>query len=217
MNLKNFYGILALLSTVAATQSIIFPRWPDASKISTEKIDQFMANISYNGHTVKASTTLGNHSDYNVSHTSIISSKINSNSDLLFTNVQVRDRKDLSVSHITESIKSLQLTKSAIMSKQPPYFLSDTQPSGTTYQTCFVQGNPWPFGLAVNQDTLTLAVDQAKSLETNLAIKRFLGLSPSRNYQCILIILKTTLPIKEGNQMWLDVLHQFQNTFNNKK
>jgi hypothetical protein len=217
MNLKSFYGILALLSTVAATQSMIFPRWPDASKISTEKIDQFMANISSNGHTVKPSTTLGNHSNYNVSHTSIISSKINSNSDLLFTNVQVRDRKDLSVSHITESIKSLQLTKSAIMSKQPPYFLSDTKPSGTTYQTCFVQGNPWPFGLAVNQDTLTLAVDQAKSLETNLAIKRFLGLSPSRNYQCILITLKTTLPIKEGNQMWLDVLHQFQNTFNNKK
>ena len=217
MNLKNFYGILAILSTVAATQSMIFPRWPDAYKISTEKLDQLIENVSSNGQIVKTLATLGNHSDYNVSHTAITSLKINSNSDLTFANVQVRDRKDLSVSHITESIKSLQLSKSAITSKQPPYFLSDTQPSGTTYQTCFVQGNPWPDGFAVSQDGLTSAVDQVKSSEANLAIKRFLGLSPSRNYQCMLITLRTSLPIKEGNQLWLDLLHQFQNTFNLKK
>ena len=214
MNLKNFYGILALFSTVAAAQSMIFPRWPDADKSFMQKLDLLSVNISSKGHIVKRLTTLANHSDYNMSHTAIISLKIDSNSDLIVTNVQVRDRKDLDVPHITESIKSLQLTKSASISKQPPYFLSETQPSGTTYQTCFVQGNPWPIGLAVNQDRLTSAVDHVKSSEANLPIKRFLGLSPSRHYQCILITLKTTLPIKEGNQLWLDLLHQVQKTFN---
>jgi hypothetical protein len=34
IKLKNFYGILAVISTLAAAQSMIFPRWPEASKIS---------------------------------------------------------------------------------------------------------------------------------------------------------------------------------------
>lgn len=217
MNLRNFYGILALASTVAAFQSMIFPRWPDAYKFSTKELDQFLENVSSSRHIVKPLATTASHADFNISHTALTSLRIDSNSDLIFTNVQVRDRKDLDVPHITESIKSLQLTKSATESKQPPYFFSDIQSSGTTYQTCFVQGSPWPFGLAVKQDQLTAAVDQVKSSEAYLPIKRFLGFSPSRQYQCMLITLKTTLPNKEGNQLWLDLLHQFQNTFNSKK
>ena len=216
MNLRNFYGILALASTLAAVQSMIFPRWPDADKISTKKLDQFSANVTSSGHIVKYLATTSSHSDFNISHTSITSLKIDPNSDLIFANIQVRDRKDFDVSHMTESIKSLQLTKSVTESRQPPYFFSDIQPSVTTYQTCFVQGNPWPFGLAVRQDQLTSAVDQVKSSEAYLPVKRFLGFSPSRHYQCMLITLKTTLPLKEGNQLWFDLLHQFQNTFNLK-
>lgn len=217
MNLRNFYGILALVSTVVALQSMIFPRWPDAYKISTKEIDQFSANVSSTGHIVKSLATSADHSDFNISHTALTRLRIDSNSELIFTNVQVRDRKDLDVPYITESIKSLQLTKSATESKQPPYFFSDIQPSKTTYQTCLVQGNHWPLGLAVKQDQLSAAVDQVKSSEAHLPIKRFLGFSPSRHYECMLITLNTTLPINEGNQLWLELLHQFENTFNLKK
>jgi hypothetical protein len=217
MNLRNFYGILAFASTVAAVQSMIFPRWPEAYKISTKELDQLSVNVSSNGHIVKPLATTASYSDFNISHTALTSLRIDSNSDLVFLNVQVRDRKDLDVLHITKTIKSLQLTKSATESKQPPYFFSDIQPSGTTYQTCLVQGNLWPLGLAVKQDQLTAAVDQVKSSEAYLPIKRFLGFSPSRHYQCMLITLKTTLPIKESNQLWSDLLRQFENTFNSKK
>ena len=213
MKLKNFYGILALISSLAATQSMIFPRHPAASQISTEKLNQFLVSISSNGHVVKALPMLADHSDYNLSHTSIANFKIDTNSDLSLTNVQVRDRKNLDISHITESIKPLQLKQSAISSKQPPFFLSETTPLGSTFQTCFVPSSPWPFGLAVGQVQLTLAVDQVKSSEKNLALKRLLGLSPSRRYQCILITLKTTLPAQESNKLWLDLLHQIQNNF----
>jgi hypothetical protein len=214
MNLRSFYGILAVISTLAAIQSMIFPRWPQASQISTQKLNQFQKNVSSNSHTVNLLPPLDEHSDYNMSHTSITRFKIDSNSDLTLTNVQVRDRKDLEVSHITESIKSLHLKQSASRSKQPPFYLSETTSSGTTFQTCFVPSTPWPLGIAVNQDQLTLAVDQVKSAEKNLAVKRFLGLSPSRRYQCMLITLKTTLPTPEGNQLWLTILRQIHNNFN---
>jgi len=214
MNLRSFYGILAVISTLAAIQSMIFPRWPQASQISTQKLNQFQKNVSSNSHTLNLLPPLDEHSDYNMSHTSITRFKIDSNSDLTLTNVQVRDRKDLEVSHITESIKSLHLKQSASRSKQPPFYLSETTSSGTTFQTCFVPSTPWPFGIAVNQDQLTLAVDQVKSAEKNLAVKRFLGLSPSRRYQCMLITLKTTLPTPEGNQLWLTMLRQIHNNFN---
>jgi len=214
MNLRSFYGILAVISTLAAIQSMIFPRWPQASQISTQKLNQFQKNVLSNSHTLNLLPPLDEHSDYNMSHTSITRFKIDSNSDLTLTNVQVRDRKDLEVSHITESIKSLHLKQSASRSKQPPFYLSETTSSGTTFQTCFVPSTPWPFGIAVNQDQLTLAVDQVKSAEKNLAVKRFLGLSPSRRYQCMLITLKTTLPTPEGNQLWLTMLRQIHNNFN---
>ena len=214
MNLRSFYGILAVISTLAAIQSMIFPRWPQASEISTQKLNQFQKNVSSNSHTLNLLPPLDEHSDYNISHTSITRFKIDSNSDLTLTNVQVRDRKDLEVSHITESIKSLHLKQSASRSKQPPFYLSETTSSGTTFQTCFVPSTPWPLGIAVNQDQLTLAVDQVKSAEKNLAVKRFLGLSPSRRYQCMLITLKTTLPTPEGNQLWLTMLRQIHNNFN---
>jgi hypothetical protein len=212
INLRNFYGILGLISALAAAQSMVFPRWPNASDISTEKFNQFKADVSSNGHVVKPLSTLADHSDYNLSHTPIISLKIDANSELFFTNVQVRDRKDLDVPHITQSIKSLHLKPSATKNKQPPFFLSEITPSGTTFQTCLVPGSPWPFGLAVDQNRLTLAIDQIKSSEKNLAIKRFLGFSPSRRYQCILFTLKTTLPAMESNQLWLDLLRKFHKT-----
>jgi len=213
MNLRSFYGILAVISTLAAIQSMIFPRWPQASQISTQKLNQFQKNVSLNNLVLNSLPPLDEHSDYNLSHTSIARFKISSNSDLTLTNVQVRDRKDLEVSHITESIKSLHLKQSASRSNQPPFYLSETTSSGTTFQTCFVPGTAWPYGIAVNQDQLTLAVDQVKSAEKNLAVKRFLGLSPSRRYQCMLITLKTTLPTPEGNQLWLTILRQIHNNF----
>jgi len=213
MKLRNLYGILALLSTMGAAQSMIFPRWPEASEISPQKLNLFLKNVSSNNHVLASLPPIAEHSDYNLSHTPISRFKIDSNSDLTLTHVQVRDRKDLDVSHITESIKSLHLKQSASTSKQPPFYISEITSSGTTFQTCFIPSTPWPFGIAVNQDQLTLAVDQVKSPERNLAIRRFLGLSPSRRYQCMLITLKTTLPTPEGNQLWLNLLRQIQNNF----
>lgn len=214
MNLRNFYGALVLSSTLAATQSIIFPRWPQASKISSQKLNNLKANLISDRYVLQPLPVRVEHSDFNISHTPIIGFTINSNSKLYITNVQVRDRKNLQVSYFTESIKSLQLTNSATQSNQPPFFLSDKSPEGTTFQTCLVSDNLSSYNVGVNQDQLTLAVDQAKSLEKNLTIKRFFGFTPSRRYQCMLITLKTTLPAQEGSKLWLDLLIHFQKTFN---
>jgi hypothetical protein len=67
-----------------------------------------------------------------------------------------------------------------------------------------------------SQDQLSLAVDQLKSTEDNLGLKRFLGLSPSRRYQCMLVTLKSTLPRQESYQLWLDLLNKLQIAFNYK-
>lgn len=213
MNLRKFYCILAVISTLAAIQSMMFPRWPNASKISSEKLNRFRSNVLSEGHAMTASTIEANYAYYNISHSPIIHFNIGSNADLSLTNVQVRDRNNFSISYITESVKSLRLKTSASKSKQPPFFLSETSIAGTNFQTCFVPVNSLPANFGVNQVQLSLAADHVESLEEYLGIKRFLGLSPSRHYQCMLITLKTTLPSQESYQLWHDLLNQLQLSF----
>jgi hypothetical protein len=218
INLRKFYCILAVVTTVAAVQSMLFPRRPEVSRISSEKLDRFIANVAANGKSI-ITIIKPDHSDLNISNSSIISLNINSNSNLILTNVQVRDRADFSVSFITDSVKSLKslkLSTSAIKSKQPPFSLSEQSKTGTTFQTCFVSGTSPPSNFGFSQDQLSLAVDQIKATDDNLGLKRFLGLSPSRRYQCMLVTLKSSLPRQESYQIWLDLLYKVQIAFNQK-
>ena len=215
INLRKFYRILAVVTTVAAVQSMLFPRRPEVSRISSDKLDRFIANVAANGKSI-ITIIKPDHSDLNISNSSIISLNINSNSNLILTNVQVRDRADFSVSFITDSVKSLKLSTSAIKSKQPPFSLSEQSKTGTTFQTCFVSGTSPPSNFGFSQDQLSLAVDQIKATDDNLGLKRFLGLSPSRRYQCMLVTLKSSLPRQESYQIWLDLLDKVQIAFNQK-
>ena len=215
-NLQKFYCILAVASTLAVAQSMLFPRRPQASRLSSDKLDRFIANLASNGKSANSTIIKPDHSDFNTSNSSIVSLKINTNSNLFLTNAQVRDRADFSVSFITDSIKTLKLSTSAIKSNQPPFFLSEQTKAGTTFQTCFVSGTSSPSNFGFSQDQLSLAVDQIKATEDNLGLKRLLGLSPSRRYQCMLVTLKSTLPRQESYQLWLDLLDKLQIAFNHK-
>jgi len=215
-NLRKFYYFLAVVATLAAAQSMLLPRWPQASRISSVKLNRFISHVASSGASVNSSIIKSDHSDFNTSYSPIVSLKINSNSNLILTNAQVRDRTDFSVSFITDSIKSLKLSSSAIQSKQPPFSLSEQTKAGMTYQTCFVLGNSSPFNFGFNQDHLSLAVDKVQSTEKNLGVKRFLGLSPSRRYQCMLVTLQSKLPHQEAYQLWLDLLDKIQFAFNQK-
>ena len=216
INLRKFYCILAVVTTLAAVQSMLFPRRPQASRISSDKLDRFIVNVAANGKSINSSILKPDHSDFNVSNSSIVHIKINSNSNLVLTNAQVRDRADFSVSFITDSIKSLKLSTAAIISKQPPFYLSEQTKEGTTFQTCLVSGASSPSKFGFSQDQLSLAVDQINPTEDNLGLKRFLGFSPSRRYQCMLVTLKSTLPRQESYQLWLDLLDKLQIAFNHK-
>lgn len=214
MKLTNFYASLALISTLAATQSIIFPRWPEATKISSQKLNHFKGKFLSNGYVIKSLPTLADHSDYSISHTPIFNFMVGPYAKLSLTNVQVRDRKNLKVSYITDSLSKFQLKSSATKSNQPPYFLTESTSEGTSFQTCLVSNTSFPLGIDVDQDQLAAAVDSVKSPEKNLLIKRFLGLSPSRTYQCMLVTLKTSLPAQQGSKLWLELLTNLKDTFN---
>ena len=212
-NLTKFYCFLALVSTLAVTHSMVFPRQPHASRISSEKINLFISNVSAIGNSIKTSYVKPDHTDYNISHSPIVSFKINSNSILFLANAQVRDPIDFSVSFITDTVKSLKLDPSAIESKQSPFFLSKQTKAERTFQTCFVSGSSSTSSFGLNHTQLTSAVDQVKSIEDNFGLKRFLGLSSSRRYQCMLVTLKSTLPRDESYQLWVDLLKKLQITF----
>ncbi len=214
INLRKFYFILAVISSLAAAQSMILPRWPQASRISSDKLKYFISIATSSETLINPTILKSDHSDFHASHSPIISLKVNSNSNLILTNVQVRDRAEFSVAFITDSIKSLKLSSSAIKANQPPFSLSEQTKAGTTFQTCFVPGNSSPSNFGFSQDHLSLAVDKLKSTEKNLGLKRFLGLSPSRRYQCMLVTLKSTLPRQESYQLWLNLLNKLQTAFN---
>ncbi len=214
LNLRNFYSGLALISSLAAVQTMIFPRWPEAPKLSEKQLNSFATGLATKGHILASLPILPYHRDYNLSHTPISGVEIDSKSELRFANFQVRDRKDLSVSRITESFKSLRLNQSASVSSQPPFFNSHTTAKGTNFQTCFVPGSPWPSGFNIGQDQLTLSVDKLGATDdSNLGIKRIMGLVPSRKYGCMLITLQTSLNVQEANKLWIQVLNQVQNSF----
>jgi hypothetical protein len=215
LNLTKLYCFLALISTLAVTQSMVFPRQPQASTISSDKMNLFISNVSANGNSIIPSIITRDHSDHDISHSPIVSFKINSNSILFLANAQVRDPTDFSVFFITDSIKSLKMDSSAIESKQPPFYLSEQSKPEKTFQTCFVSGNSSTSSFGLNHLQLTSAVDQVKSSEENFGLKRFLGLRPSRRYQCMLVTLKATLPRDESYQLWLDLLKRLQITFDN--
>ena len=212
-NLTKFYCFLALASTLAVTHSMVFPRQPHASRISSEKINLFISNVSAIGNSIKTSNVKPDHTDFNISHSPIVSFEINSNSILFLANAQVRDPIDFSVSFITDTVKSLKLDPSAIESKQSPFFLSKQTKAERTFQTCFVSASSSTSSFGLNHAQLTSAVDQVKSFEDNFGLKRFLGLSPSRRYQCMLVTLKSTLPRDESYQLWIDLLKKLQITF----
>jgi hypothetical protein len=216
INLRKFYFILAVVSTMAATQSMLFPRWPRASRISSDQLNRFISISSSNRTSTNPTVIKSDHSDFHVSHSPVVNLSITSSSNLILTNVQVRDRADFSVSFITDSIKSLKLSSSAIQGNQPPLSLSEQTKAGSIFQTCFVPGNSSPFNFGFSQDHLSLALDKVKPTEKNLGFKRFLGLSPSRSYQCMLVTLQSTLPRQEGYQLWLDLLDKLQIAFNQK-
>ena len=215
VNLVKFYCFLALVSTMAVTQSLVFPRQPQATRIPSDKIKLFSSNVVANGNSINHSIITRDHFDHNISHSPIVRFKINANSMLFLANAQVRDPTDFSVSFITDTIKSLQLDPSAIESKQPPFYLSKQTKAEKTFQTCFVSGSSSTSIFGLNHVQLTSAVDQVKSIEENFGLKRFLGLRPSRRYQCMLVTLKSTLPRDESYQLWLDLLKKLQITFDN--
>ena len=213
INLRKFYCILAVVSILAATQSMLFPRKPQASSISSEKMKSFISSFSSNGKSINPTIIKSGHSDYEISHSPIFSFKINSNSTLFLVNAQVRDRADFGISFITDSVKFLKLDSAATQSKHPPFSLSQQTKAGNTFQTCFVAGNSSAYNFGINQEQLSLAVDQVKSIEGNLGLKRFFGLRPSRRYQCMLVTLKSTLPRQESYQVWVDLINKVQITF----
>jgi hypothetical protein len=215
LNLKKFYCFLALVSILAVTQSLVFPRKPQASRISSEKMNLFMSNFVSNRDSINHSIITREHSDHDISHSPVVSFKINSNSILFLANAQVRDPTDFSVSFITESIKSLKLDSSAVESKQSPVYLSKATEVEKIFQTCFVSGNSSLSIFGLDHIQLTSAVDQVNSNEENYGFKRFLGLRPSRRYQCMLVTLKSTLPRQESYQLWHDLLKKLQTTFTN--
>jgi len=213
MNLRNFYSCLAFISTLAAIQSILLPRLPEASKISSDNLDRLKSSVITKGQVVTYSRIREGSSDYNVSHSPIIRLTITPNTDLILTNVQVRDRSNFSISYITDSVKSLKLNDSTSSIDQAPFFLSERNSAGKSFQTCLVPGNSLPANFGVNQIQLSTAVDQVQSSDKYLVIKRFLGLSPNRRYQCVLITLKTSLADKESYQLWRNLLNKLQPVF----
>jgi hypothetical protein len=215
LNLTKFYCFLALVSILAVTQSLVFPRKPQASRISSEKMNLFMSNVASNRDSINHSIITREHSDHDISHSPVVSFKINSNSILFLANAQVRDPTNFSVSFITESIKSLKLDSSAVESKQSPVYLSKETEVKKIFQTCFVSGNSPLSIFGLDHIQLTSAVDQVNSNEENYGFKRFLGLRPSRRYQCMLVTLKSTLPRQESYQLWHDLLKKLQTTFTN--
>jgi hypothetical protein len=214
-NLTKFYCFLALVSILAVIQSLAFPKQPQASKISSEKMNLFISKVAANGDSIIRSIITREHSERDISHSPVVSFKINSNSILFLANAQVRDPTDFSVSFITDTIKSLKLDSSAVESNQSPFYLSKETKAENTFQTCFVSGTSSTSIFGLDHIQLTSAVDQVKSNEENYGFKRFLGLRPSRRYQCMLVTLKSTLPRQESYQLWHDLLQKFQTTFIN--
>jgi len=185
--LRYLYAILAIATAIAGTKAMVWPRWPNAKSLNQEAIFKALSNEGFKALTLKPYAAKRN---AELATSEGIGYSLDNGFQLRLMRGTARQRFNFQTAFLTTLHPNLQLKQRKLHSGIPAYTIGIAQQK-PTLQTCLVQGYGGKQGFGVTREQLTSLVDKISKTKSN-GLKSFIGLSPNRDYQCILVQASTT-------------------------
>lgn len=178
--LQAVYTLLVLATSVAATQAMVWPRWPSTQALNQQALAKALVEGGFASAPLPA---LPAKRDTELATSSAIGFSMPNGMELRVMRGTVRRRFNFQTAFLSKSHSQLKITNRDLSGQSPPTAMGLIQ-NRQARQTCFVEGEAGnqPFG--VTRDELAPLIDKASA---GNGLKSILGFQPNRNYQCVLI------------------------------
>jgi hypothetical protein len=205
--LRYLYAILAIATTIAGTKAMVWPRWPIAKPLNQEAISKALGNEGFKVLALKPYAAKRN-AELATSET--IGYSLDNSFQIRLMRGTARQRFNFQTAFLTTLHPQLELKQRRLHSEIPVYTIGFAQ-QNPTLQTCLVQGYGNNESFGVTREELTSLVDKISKTKSN-GLKSFIGLSPNRDYQCILVQASTTNKMITATdlQIWQRILGVLQ-------
>jgi hypothetical protein len=200
---RALYSVLAVIASVAATQAMIWPRWPVARPLDQQALTNALNDAGLHATQLKPLAAKRN---AELATSAVIGYSLNNGLELRLLRGVARKRFNFQTAFFTTLHSELQLKQRNLSAGPPPYVfgLIQKQPA---FQTCLVQVDQATEAFGATGEELTILIDREGQSKWS-RLKTIAGIKPIRNYECILIQAKSTkgLATSIERSTWLRIL-----------
>ncbi|MCT0208546.1 hypothetical protein [Synechococcus sp. CS-1332] len=205
--LVRWYGTLATVAALLATQAIVLPRWPQAPQpIPGEELEAGLQGaklLSVSDRDLPGTPWPAKRS-YELATSAPVVFPLRGGFELTLMNGSVRQRFNFQASFIGRDQPSLKLKKRHLINSPIPTAAGLAQ-NRHVLQTCLMGRPGLENAFGVTREQLTALADSL-SIGKRAAIERVVGLQPNRTYACTLISLRGPKGEPPSERLWLQVL-----------
>ena len=205
--LRLIYSVLAAIASVAATKSMIWPRWPEAQPLDQQVITEALNAAGLHATPLKP---LAAKRSAELATSAVIGYSLDDGLELRLMRGKARKRFNFQAAFLSTLHPELQLKQRQLSAAPPPTAIGlvSNQPA---LQTCLVQESQASSLFGVTGEELSALVDRANQSRWT-RLRSIIGLQSNRNYECILIQAKNTksLPALTEESTWLRILSLLQ-------
>jgi hypothetical protein len=200
---RALYSVLAVIASVAATQAMIWPRWPVARPLDQQALTNALNDAGLHATQLKPLAAKRN---AELATSAVIGYSLDNGLELRLLRGVARKRFNFQTAFFTTLHSELQLKQRNLSAAPPPYVfgLIQKQPA---FQTCLVQVDQATEAFGATGEELTILIDREGQSKWS-RLKTIAGIKPIRNYECILIQAKSTkgLATSIERSTWLRIL-----------
>lgn len=205
--LVRWYGTLAVVAGLLATQAIVMPRWPTPPQpLPGQQLEAGLRGEDLLSPTDRPSPSapwLAKRSQ-EVATSAPVVLPLRGGFELTLMGGSVRQRFNFQTSTIGGDRPSLKVNKRQLATAPVPTASGMAQ-GRPVRQTCFVAGPGLEAPFGVTREQLTAAADRVSSGQ-RAALERVIGLQPNRTYACTLISLRGPKGEPPSDRLWQQVL-----------
>ena len=208
--LVRWYGTLAVVTTLLATQALVMPRWPASpSPLPGQQLKAGLRAAKLLPSTDHPPGSLWPAKrSYERSTSAPVVIPLREGFELTLMTAVVRQRFNLQTSFIGEDQPSLKLLDRRLIATPTPTAAGQIQ-DRPALQTCLVRGQRLGDAFGVTRDQLTPLSDRLSNGKV-ATLERLIGLKPNRTYACTLISLRWAKGKPPSDRLWQQVLGQVE-------
>jgi hypothetical protein len=205
--LVRWYGTLAAVSALLATQAIVLPRWQaPPGPLPTRQLEAGLREAKLLSPTKRPSSSSpwAATRRYELATSAPVVFPLQGGFELTLMNGTVRQRFNFQTSTMGRAQPSLNLSQRRLINAPVPTATGLAQ-DRPVFQTCLVSGPGLVRAFGVTRDQLAANADRLSS-GTESAVARVIGLEPNRTYGCTLISLRGPKGEPPSDRLWRQVL-----------